>query len=184
MRIVRTSSSSAKALREHLRYISRDSAVKGEEQGRVFDDVEDDVDRDQFARNAEQDRHHFRIIVSPEDGSELQDMKPMIRDLVAQMERDLETGLEWAAAVHDNTDHPHAHIVIRGKRDDGRDLLMPRAYISHTIRERAEHLVTLELGPETKLERDIKNAKQVRADRLTKIDRSLKSFSKVFFVIF
>ncbi len=172
-RIVRSTSSSAKALREHLRYISRDSAVKGDDQGRVFDHADDDVDRDQFSGAANDDRHHFRFIVSPEDGGELHDMKPFIRDLVSQMERDLESRLEWVAAIHDNTDHPHAHVVVRGKRDDGRDLVMPRAYISHTIRERAEELVTLELGPESQLERDVKHAKQVRAERLTRIDRTL-----------
>ena len=172
-RIVRSAASSPKALSQHLRYISRDSAVKGEDQGCVFDRAEDDVDRENFAELAKDDRHHFRLIVSPEDGAELKEMKPFVRDLVSQMERDLGTRLDWVAAVHDNTDHPHAHIVIRGKRDDGRDLIMPRAYISHTIRERAEELVTLELGPETQLERDLKHAKQVRAERVTQIDRSM-----------
>lgn len=182
-RIVRSSGSSPRALREHLRYISRDSAVTGEDKSRVFDATNEDVDRDRFAEAAKDDRHHFRLIVSPEDGAEVQEMKPFVRDLVSQMERDLETRLDWVAAVHDNTDHPHAHIVIRGKRDDGRDLVMPRAYISHTIRERAEELVTLELGPETKLKRDVKEAKQVRAERLTRIDRTLARFQDEYGVL-
>ena len=172
-RFVRLSVSSTKALSEHLRYISRDSAMKSEDKGKVFNELSDDVDRETLAENAQDDRHHFRLIVSPEDGAELEDMKPFVHDLVSGMESDLGTRLEWVAAVHDNTDHPHVHIVIRGKRDDGRDLVMPRAYISHGIRERAEDLVTLELGPETQVERDVKLARQTRAERLTQIDRSL-----------
>lgn len=169
--------SSPKALAEHLRYISRDGAVRGEDQGRVFDSHNDDVDRDQFAEAAKDDRHQFRLIVSPEDGTEMTDLKPFVRDLVSSMEKDLGTRLKWVAAVHDNTDYPHAHIVVRGKRDDGRDLVMPRGYISHGIRERAEDLVTLELGPETRLERDLKLARQTGAERLTQLDRSLARLS-------
>lgn len=172
-RFVRLASSSAGALSQHLNYISRDSAVQASDRGKLFDQSSDDIDRQMFAQNAKDDRHHFRLIVSPEDGAQLQDMKPFVRDLVSSMESDLETKLEWTAAVHDNTDHPHAHIVIRGKRDDGRDLVMPRAYISHGIRERAEELVTLELGPQTQLERGLKLARQTSAERLTEIDRSL-----------
>ncbi|GAB5458321.1 MAG: relaxase/mobilization nuclease RlxS [Henriciella sp.] len=147
------------------------------DRGKLFDQSSDDIDRQTFADHAKNDRHHFRLIVSPEDGAQLQDMKPFVRDLVSSMESDLDTQLEWTAAVHDNTDHPHAHIVIRGKRDDGRDLVMPRAYISHGIRERAEELITLELGPQTQLERDLKLARQTSAERLTEIDRTLARFA-------
>lgn len=169
--------SSAKALAEHLRYISRDSAMRDEEKGRVFDQQNTDVDLDSFASAAKDDRHHFRLIVSPEDGVEMSDMKPFVQDLVSDMETDLGTRLDWVAAVHDNTAYPHAHIVIRGKRDDGQDLVMPRAYISHGIRERAAKLVTLELGPETQLERDVKLARQTGSERVTEIDRSLSRMS-------
>lgn len=172
-RFIRSAMSSSGALAQHLKYISRDSAMKAEDKGRVFDAANEDVDRQAFAESAEDDRHHFRFIVSPEDGAELADMKPFIRDLMSRMETDLETRLDWVAAVHDNTDHPHAHIVIRGRRDDGGDLVMPRAYISHGVRERAEELVMLELGPETQHERDVKLAREVKAERLTQIDRSL-----------
>jgi type IV secretory pathway VirD2 relaxase len=36
------------------------------------------------------------------------------RELMKRMERDLRTRLEWIAAIHHNTDHPHVHIAIRG----------------------------------------------------------------------
>ncbi|HPE49833.1 MAG TPA: DUF3363 domain-containing protein, partial [Hyphomonas sp.] len=98
------------------------------------------------------------------------DLKPFVRDLVSQMETDLGTRLEWVGAVHHDTGRPHAHLVIRGRRDDGSDLVIPRAYISHGIRERAEDLVTLELGPETRLEQERKLNAEVAAERVTRID--------------
>jgi type IV secretory pathway VirD2 relaxase len=172
-RIIRMSASSAGALRAHLSYIRRDAANPEEDRGRVFNAASDDENAGAFAENAAKDRHHFRFIVSPEDGPEMVDLKPFVRDLVGQMEEDLGTRLDWVAAVHDDTAHPHAHIVIRGRRDDGRDLVMPRAYISHGLRGRAEDLVTLELGPETMLEAQRKLAREASAHRLTRLDRFL-----------
>ncbi|WP_339636729.1 DUF3363 domain-containing protein [uncultured Hyphomonas sp.] len=176
-RVVRMAGSTRAALAKHLRYISRESAMRDGEEGHVFDHASEDVDRADFATRAEDDRHHFRFIVSPEDGSEMADLKPLVRDLMSQMETDLGTRLEWVGAVHHNTAQPHAHIVLRGRRDDGRDLVLPRAYISHQIRETAEDLATRELGPETRLEQDLKLARETRAERLTKIDRSLRKLA-------
>src|SRR3977135_4668842 len=92
---------------------------------------------------------------------------------MTEMERDLGTKLEWNAVPHWNTEHPHIHVIVRGKGDDGRDLVISRDYISHGMRARAEHLVTLELGSRSDL--DIRRGReaQVDADRWTKLDRSL-----------
>ncbi len=38
------------------------------------------------------------------------DLKPFVRDLMARMEADLHTKLDWVAADHFNTGHPHTHI--------------------------------------------------------------------------
>jgi len=65
------------------------------------------------------------------------------RDLMTQMESDMGTRLDWVAASHFDTATPHVHIVIRGVRDDGRKLIIPRRYIAYGLREQAEKLVTL-----------------------------------------
>jgi hypothetical protein len=121
-----------------------------------------------FAERCEGDQHHFRFIVSPDDAIELTDLCAFTRDL-----RDLGTKLEWTAVPHWNTEHPHIHFIVRGKGDDGRDLVISRDYISHGLRARAEHLVTLELGPRSELEIRRGLEAQVDADRWTKLDRSL-----------
>lgn len=172
-RIIRMAVSSKAALRTHLDYIRRDSAMQEKEQGQLFDRNEDDIAIEKFADDASDDRHHFRLIVSPEDANEMTNMKGFVRDMMADMETDLDTRLDWAAAIHHDTGHTHAHVVLRGKRDNGQDLVIPRAYMSHGMRERAEALVTMELGPETRLEQDRKLAREAQAYRLTRIDRHL-----------
>ena len=169
-RIVRMSASSAAALAAHIGYIRRDAALEEKDRGKLFDAMSEDAGVSDLTRSIADDRHHFRFIVSPEDGAEMADLKPFVRDLVSQMESDLGTRLEWVGAVHHDTGRPHAHLVIRGRRDDASDLVMPRAYISHGIRERAEDLVTLELGPETRLEQERKLNAEVAAERVTRID--------------
>jgi type IV secretory pathway VirD2 relaxase len=111
--------------------------------------------------------------VSPQDAEQLSDLKSFTRDLVAQAERDLGTKLDWIGVDHWNTDNPHVHVIVRGKVDDGRDLVIARDYISQGLRARAAHLATLELGPRSELEirRDLDS--QVDADRWTKLDRAL-----------
>jgi type IV secretory pathway VirD2 relaxase len=172
-RIVRMSVSSAAALMAHVTYIKRDTALSETDRGRLFDREREESGVKDFVDAVSEDRHHFRFIVSPEDGTEMADLKPFVRDLISRMEKDLETRLEWVGAIHQDTGRPHAHLIIRGKREDGRDLVMPRAYISHGIRERAEDLVTLELGPETAREQARKLNAEVSAERLTRIDHFL-----------
>ena len=169
-RIVRMSASSVAALAAHIGYIRRDAALEEKERGKLFDAISEDANASDLTKSITDDRHHFRFIVSPEDGTEMADLKPFVRDLVSQMETELGTRLEWVGAVHHDTGRPHAHLVIRGRRDDGSDLVMPRAYISHGIRERAEDLVTLELGPETRLEQERKLQSDIAAERVTRID--------------
>jgi type IV secretory pathway VirD2 relaxase len=77
-----------------------------------------------------------------------------------------------------NTGHPHTHIVIRGRDQDGGDLVMARDYIAHGVRARAQSLITLELGPETEVERIQKLFNEVGQERLTRLDRSLIARAK------
>ncbi|MGI9354872.1 MAG: DUF3363 domain-containing protein [Rhizobiaceae bacterium] len=122
---------------------------------------------------SEGDPHQFRIIVAAQDGAEFQDLKPFIRDLMCQAEADLGTKLDWAAVDHFNTGHPHTHIVVRGRDDQGRDLIIARDYISQGLRERARDLATLELGPESEDGFHKKLAREVQAERFTRLDRAI-----------
>jgi type IV secretory pathway VirD2 relaxase len=166
------------AAQAHMKYIVRDGVTREGTPGRLYDANEDDVDGGAFLARSTNDPHQFRFIVSADEASQLADLKPFIRDLLTQMERDLDTKLDWVAVDHFNTGHPHTHVVIRGKDDQGRDLVMARDYIAHGIRARAQSLVTLELGPETQLEHMQKLFNEVGQERLTRLDRALLGRAK------
>jgi type IV secretory pathway VirD2 relaxase len=51
-----------------------------------------------------------------------------------------------------NTDNPHVHVLIRGRAENGQDLVISRAYISRGFRDRAAQRVTVDLGPRSELE--------------------------------
>jgi type IV secretory pathway VirD2 relaxase len=166
------------AARAHIKYIVRDGVTREGMAGHLYDASHDEADGSPFLDRSGQDPHQFRFIVSPEDSARLADLKPFIRDLLSQMERDLETRLDWVAVDHFNTGHPHTHIVIRGRDDQGWDLVLARDYIAHGVRARAQGLITLELGPETDLERTQKLFNETGQERLTRLDRALLARAK------
>ena len=171
-RVVRHNARSA-PLATHLNYLRREGVTRDGEKARLFGPGGDDADPKAFAERCEGDRHHFRFIVSPDDAAEMADLKSFTRDLVSQMEKDLDTRLDWVAVDHWNTEHPHVHLIVRGVRDDGQDLVISRDYIKDGMRDRARDLITQELGPRTDL--DIRRTldRQVDAERWTQLDRQL-----------
>jgi type IV secretory pathway VirD2 relaxase len=161
------------AAKAHLRYIQRDGVTREGEPGQLYSAERDRVDGKEFLERCDGDRHQFRFIVAAEDGEQYDDLKPFIRRLMVQMETDLGTKLDWVAADHFNTGHPHTHIVLRGKDDKGEDLVIAREYIAHGIRERAAEIVTLDLGPRTDLEIEDRLRREVEQERFTSLDRRL-----------
>jgi type IV secretory pathway VirD2 relaxase len=172
-RIVRLKAGNASAVRAHLRYVQRDGVTREGAPGELYDEGRDRADGKAFAERGEGDRHQFRFIVAPEDSAELADLKPFVRDLMRQMESDLGTRLDWVAADHFNTGHPHSHIVVRGKDDGAKDLVIARDYISYGMRARAGELLTRELGPESELDQLRKLEQEVGAERFTRLDRGI-----------
>jgi type IV secretory pathway VirD2 relaxase len=171
-RVVRHNARSA-PLATHLNYLRREGVTRDGEKARLFGPGGEDADPKAFAERWEGDRHHFRFIVSPDDAAEMADLKSFTRDLVGQMEKDLDTRLDWVAVDHWNTEHPHVHLIVRGVRDDGQDLVISRDYIKDGMRDRARDIITQELGPRTDL--DIRRAldRQVDSERWTQLDRQL-----------
>jgi type IV secretory pathway VirD2 relaxase len=166
------------AAKAHLRYIQRDGVTRDGEAGTLYSRDHDDADGNAFLVRSDGERHQFRLIIAAEDGAKLADLKPFIRDLMAKMEEDLGAKLDWVAVDHHNTGHPHTHVVIRGRDDRGRDLVIAKSYITHGIRAQAQRLVSLELGPETQIERLAKLKLETAAPRLTRIDRSISREAK------
>lgn len=160
---------SAGALMRHALYVERDGADRDGGAVKVFDREVDEAQGAAFVERCVDDRHHFRIIVSPEYGGDLQCLKTYTRDLMDRVETDLKTQIDWIAAEHHDTGRPHVHLLMRGVRDDGRDLVIPRDYISHTFRHRAEEIATRELGP--RLETTLSHELDRRSERAATLER-------------
>ena len=168
----------AAPLAKHITYLERDGVSRDGRDASMFDARTDRADRDAFAGRCEDDRHHFRFIVSPEDAGDMEDLRSFTRELMADAAKDLGTELDWVAVDHWNTDNPHIHVLVRGVASDGTDLVIDRGYISEGLRFRAEERVTLELGPRTEL--DIRTAleREVDAERWTSLDRQLEQMGQ------
>ncbi len=172
-RVVRLSGKGLALQRAHLGYLQREGAGRDGERAEFYNNEREGVDGKDWLKAGAGDRHHFRFIVSAEDGEQLSDLKPLARALVSDMEADLGTRLDWIAVDHHNTDHPHSHILVRGVRDDGRDLVMDRDYISSGIRARVGLILTRELGLETPEETELKVSRAIPARRITNLDRQI-----------
>ncbi|SEE65276.1 Type IV secretory pathway, VirD2 components (relaxase) [Rhizobiales bacterium GAS188] len=161
-------------LSAHIAYLKREGVTQDGQAARLFDAGSEATNEAAFAKRCEDDRHHFRFTISPEDAAEMTDLKAFARDVVAQMENDLSTRLEWVAVDHWNTDNPHVHLLVRGVADDGSDLVISRDYISHGLRSRAEELAAIELGP--KPEHEVRSAleQEVTGERWTRLDAAIR----------
>ncbi|MET4601000.1 type IV secretory pathway VirD2 relaxase [Bradyrhizobium sp. JR4.1] len=171
-RVVRHKARSA-PLAAHLGYLRREGVTRDGEKARLFGPDTEHADPKAFAERCQDDRHHFRFIVSPEDAADLADLKGFARELVGQMEVDLGTKLDWVGVDHWNTQHPHVHVIVRGVAEDGQDLVISRVYIKEGMRARAQDLATQELG--LRSDPDIRRSleRQVEAERWTQLDRQL-----------
>jgi type IV secretory pathway VirD2 relaxase len=163
----------SRAVDAHLRYLERDGVTRDGEQGKAYSAFENQADGKAFVERGREDRHQFRFIVAPEDATEMADLRGFTRDLMRQMELDLNTRLDWIAVDHHNTGHPHTHIMVRGVLDDGRILNIAGDYIAHGVRHRASELVTRELGHQSEIELQTKLQNEV--ERLTRLDKMLLS---------
>lgn len=112
-----------------------------------FSATEGDLNKDAVHQMLDDDAV-FKIIISPEDGSVMNEQ--YVREVVKEIEKKADKDLKWVAVIHDNTDHPHAHVVISRTDGEGlswdKPLSLPAEYISKGIREAAKRIATRILG--------------------------------------
>lgn len=165
----------SRMISKHINYITRNGVDMDGKQARAFNEKTEEIskeDLNKFSEKCGQDRHSFRLIVSPENAHEL-DLKKYTRDVIDRMETDMNTKLEWVAVNHYNTDNPHTHLFIRGVNDKGNVLYVKRDYMANGIRVRAQEIATKHLGPRTLLDLEKQTEKDIRKERLTQLDRKL-----------
>ena len=172
-RLIKLAGDGLKSAQVHLRYLQRDGVTREGLPGDLYDARNDRASGPAFLDRCDRDRHQFRFIVSPEDAIEYDDLKGFTRRLMRQMEADLGTKLDWVAVDHHNTGHPHTHVVLRGKDERAKDLIIAREYLSQGMRERAAEIVTLDLGPRTDRQIEARLRAEIEQERFTSLDRGL-----------
>jgi len=118
------------------------------------------------------DKRLFKIVISPEDREA--DFDRTVQDVIARIENHVGDKVEWGGVVHHNTDHPHAHIIVRGRLRSGEELILPRELIRHGLREAAQRSLTRQLGPRTFEEIEHQKHSELSANRVTPLDRRLE----------
>ena len=177
-RIVNLKRVTPQAVDAHLRYIVRAGVGHDGQPTQPYGPDTDAADWHEFAAAGRKDRHQFRLIVSAEDGARLTDLRDFTRELMATMERDLVTDLEWIAVDHWDTDNPHTHVVLRGKDEWGKDLIIARNYLTDGMRLRACELSTRWLGPRTEMEILETLKRDVSQEAWTGLDRQLQALAR------
>jgi hypothetical protein len=119
--------------------------------------------RQRFTQEAQHDPHQFRLVLMVREHAHL-DLTRFTELFMAQVERDLGRPLDWVAANHGDTEHPHTHIVLRGRDRTGKDLYMERDYVQYGLRARASQLLTWLFGPQRLAEQQL--FQQQAAERL------------------
>jgi type IV secretory pathway VirD2 relaxase len=187
------------ALAAHVRYVARDGAEREEREPSQAEKVGREAEARAHAKYLERDRQgpspfynaaqtgldgaaiaegwarsdlrHFRVVLAPERGAALGDLKSYTREVMARAELALGTRLQWIAVDHWDTDNPHSHIIVRGRRANGQDLVLPRDFIKDGFRDIARTVAQEWLGPRTRdderraLEHEIRRHAPTRLDR-------------------
>lgn len=160
----------------HGKYLERDGAGPDGEQGQFYDRAEDKVDAyPRLAGWADQDNRHFRLMLAPESGVRIEDLKDFTRATMARMERDLGMPLQWVAVDHHNTDNPHVHVILRGRTSYGREVFLPRAYVGQGLRHAARDVATEMLGQRGREDERLALQRDARALGRNRLDRLLEA---------
>ena len=179
VRIVYSKNTTRGQWRAHGRYIARESATfqegaEAKAQAVGFNAAEENVDiaAKLGGWQSARDPLLWKVIVSPEFGDRT-DLPQLTRDLMQEMQRDLSTDLEWVAAAHYNTMHPHIHVTIRGISADGQALRFSKDFIKQGVRTIAEDLCTRQLGYRTTLDAVEAERREITEQRFTSLDRTI-----------
>lgn len=155
--------------RAHADYLARGEREKSVFYDRVTEGMDGGILAEAWAKS---DKRHFRIIRAPEEGDRLRDLTSYTREVMARAEAELGTTFSWVAVNHRDTGHAHTHIVLRGRRANGQDLILARDFIRHRLREIARDVATRWLGHRTPgqereaLRREITRHAPTRLDRM------------------
>ncbi len=108
-------------LKAHFKYIehrTRDLRREQREDRRLFSKDQDVVDRreavNDVMEHASARVNYHKIVLSPAEDEPVLDWRQWTREVMADLEEAQQKELHWYAVRHENTGHPHVHVVIAG----------------------------------------------------------------------
>lgn len=130
----------------HLNYLTREGTDGPGQRAALFTEEGRALDRKVFATDASHDPGQYRMILSVQDHARV-DYVRLTRILMTHVQTQaLQAPVEWMAAVHRNTAHPHVHLVIRGVDRQGREVHFTHDYRLRSMRYYVQHVLQQELG--------------------------------------
>ena len=118
-----------------------------------------------FAQAVQTDPRQFRFSISLPQHVQYVPLQAYAEVLMARVEKDLGRPLDWIAAVHHDTAHPHAHVVLRGKDLDQKEFFVNKHYLSHGLRQRATQVALWLVGEEKLLGRTPERTQEPRTQQ-------------------
>ena len=157
------------SLRAHLSYIQRKGSGKDGEKPELFGSCE----KSEMTSGEAGELRHYRLVVSPESPEDFP-LQLLAKKLIQRIESDTNYALSWVAAIHENTDHAHVHVVISGQDKKGLEVSFSRKYISFQMREHARDILTEALGERRPAPEEERLKREIQANRFTILDETIQ----------
>ncbi|MCY4429389.1 MAG: DUF3363 domain-containing protein, partial [Rhodospirillales bacterium] len=163
----------ARSTGAHLRYLQREGVEPDGRPGVPYGPVGQPADPRAFLERTRSDPAQARIMFSPDDASELADLRDVTRDVMTGLAAQLECELDWVAVDHANTGRLHTHVVLRGRDAEGRPLHWDPRRLHREVRGRAMAALMRELGPDGERTLRERLRAEARSQQLTGLDLGL-----------
>ncbi len=151
---------------EYIRhYMPQKDKVQVVEKPALFGMTEEEYDKKKIPLN-------FKCIISPENQDV--NLEELAKSFIRRLEKHTGYSLIWRGAIHSDTEHRHAHVVINGKDKNGKDVFFNRETIV-LMRLMCMNAATVMLGERTKVEIARAKLNLHKANRWTEIDEQIES---------
>lgn len=163
-------------IKEHIKYMEADREHH-RNKPELFNQDQDNIQRkDFFQKLNEQPKrgvvgHKLVISLSEEERQNYKtNLKELVRDTMNRFEGKHNVKLDWVAAVHDDEGHPHAHVVIRGYNEDGKQVGMYPKHIKdfQAFAEQEKERQFTRYQPERDFLKELDQERQINVPQLEK----------------
>jgi type IV secretory pathway VirD2 relaxase len=117
----------------------------------------------------------LNIYEKPPNNSRV-DGKALVKTLVKRMEMVTGYSFIWMAAFHNDTAHPHVHLLINGRDKNDRDISFSKLFIKQTIHEMTRQICTELIGRRKDTEIRESLLKSYQNNRFTPFDTLIKKY--------